>query len=603
MRNTSRRSRTVAAALSLGGLAAAAYLGPGVAQAADWPMLRGNTQRSGVSEEVVKPPLALLWQFTGPAQRNNPNAPAIVGDTVYFAAGGTLSGGGVVYALDARTGGQRWRYPRDGGAAGVTFQTAPLVEGGAVYIGASDGNLYMLDAKTGEMTRTFKTGGAISSSPAFAGGTLYFGSNDDTLYAMNPATGQSAWRDEYRAGDNINSAPLIADQLVFVSSSDQFIHAVNAATGIGKWQFRLPFSIMTNGLVWAENTLYVPAGARLHAFQPRSGSLRWQQQLPADIAVPPVAANGVVYVIDNDRKLYALRSSNGREAWAAPVQLPYAASSAPTISGDVIYVPTIRNTLYALSREDGKTLWDYEIKPAVNAPNLPAPATAAISAPIAIANGTLYTLTEDGSISAFRPDAPDSTPPLADSLFPRPGSYLTGRPPLTFAARLVDPGSGLNKDSIKLTVSDPQGNSQELDPTFDASRDLVFYRSAEQGRGVNLTLPNGRHTVTLTARDWLGNPVEETWSFTVDNQLPPTVDREQTPPAPPRTATVRGSTAGTGRLAPSTIGRRPGQQGGFGNQRGGQQGGRQGGFGNQRGGQQGGQRGNRGNRGNRGGGF
>ena len=45
------------------GVAAAIVMTSGIAAvAADWPQLRGDTQRTGVSAETIKPPLAVLWR-------------------------------------------------------------------------------------------------------------------------------------------------------------------------------------------------------------------------------------------------------------------------------------------------------------------------------------------------------------------------------------------------------------------------------------------------------------------------------------------------------------------------------------------------------------
>ncbi|SDH72845.1 PQQ-binding-like beta-propeller repeat protein [Nonomuraea jiangxiensis] len=52
--------------------------------------------------------------------------------------------GGTLHALDAATGAPRWRFQ-----AGGRFQTQPVVAGGLVYVGSSNGNLYALRAKDG----------------------------------------------------------------------------------------------------------------------------------------------------------------------------------------------------------------------------------------------------------------------------------------------------------------------------------------------------------------------------------------------------------------------------------------------------------------------
>jgi outer membrane protein assembly factor BamB len=53
-----------------------------------------------------------------------------------------------------------------------------------VYFGSGDGRLYALDARTGQEKWRFKTDGGVNSSPAVAGGVVYFGSTDGYLYAV-----------------------------------------------------------------------------------------------------------------------------------------------------------------------------------------------------------------------------------------------------------------------------------------------------------------------------------------------------------------------------------------------------------------------------------
>lgn len=563
------------------GLAAAAsalavcapLIGPRIAAAADWPLLRGDTQRSGVSSESdVRPPFSVLWRFTAGAQANNPCAPAIVGNLAYFAARDISANGGVVYAVDVRTGSLKWRYPATGGLDRQTFTTAPLIQDNKVYIGASDGKMYILNADDGAFIQTYLTGGPILSSPVIYNDILLFGSNDDTLYALNTAqpTLPSAWRQPYRTKDNVNSAPLIADGQVFFTTADQLVHAVSA-TGIFKWQFRMQYNSMANGPIFADNTLYVPSGPRLYAFIARSGNLRWTVPFPSDISVPPVAEGGVVYVIDKERNLYALSSNRGRQiaGWEKPVTLPYTVIASPTIitgknpdDPGILLVPTSRNVILALSRADGKILWEYALEPATSRLAAPAPYTA-ITAPLSVANGTLYALSDDGSLSAFRRDAPDNTAPEVSNVYPRPGSVISGAGTMIYAAQVKDFGSGVDTSALQIAV-----NGQTLDTTYDRDRKLVYYRS-EGKAGASAALPNGRQNVTLVAKDYQGNVREEKWSFTVDNTLPalrdqqaPRVTTPPTRPAPNANQPGRGNNPRPGGNRGGRGGRRGGGAGG-----------------------------------------
>lgn len=72
-----------------------------------------------------------------------PASPVITDGVVYLAARGAG-----VYALDAETGDQLWRFPNEGI---VTVLAAPAVADGVVYVNADDTKLYALDAETGEL--------------------------------------------------------------------------------------------------------------------------------------------------------------------------------------------------------------------------------------------------------------------------------------------------------------------------------------------------------------------------------------------------------------------------------------------------------------------
>jgi outer membrane protein assembly factor BamB len=479
----------------------------------DWPAYRGDLQHSGVSSEVVQPPLSLLWRYSAGAEPGNTSSPVVVGDTVYYSTRLQSDGGGAIFALDPRTGALRWHTQELSGQN--FFTSTPLVQDGKLYVGASDGRLYVYDAHTGSDVVQFNAGRTVDSSPVISDGVLYFGANDGVLRAIDPTTGGSAWRQVVSVGDAINSSPILAGSLIFFTSSDDTIYAVNIATGTIKWSNRLPDRFGPNAAVFADNTLYVPSGAQLNAIQPNSGNFRWQIAFPSELLFAPVAADGVVYVLSDDKQLYAIRSNGRSDVWPKPAQIGYTASASPTISGDAIYIPTTRGILLALSREDGRVLWQYRI-PSVRVDRYTGAAAAAIvSAPVAISNKAVYVTADDGTLSAFRPDAIDTTAPLPAALYPPAGASVNGSPGLIVAANIQDEGSGIDPKSVKLTL-----DGKGLDATYDAPSDLVFYKTRATGKIIDPPLSDGRHTVTVTAADYKGNVLAHTWSFLVDNTLP-----------------------------------------------------------------------------------
>jgi outer membrane protein assembly factor BamB len=113
------------------------------------------------------------------------SSPAVVDGTVYVGCRDAH-----VYAIDAATGHKKWDYPTNKSWVVGT----PAVRDGLVYVGTSDSSRFMaLDAKTGRLRFNFKAGGYIFSSAALAGDLAYVGAQNGRLYAIEAKTGNLAW--------------------------------------------------------------------------------------------------------------------------------------------------------------------------------------------------------------------------------------------------------------------------------------------------------------------------------------------------------------------------------------------------------------------------
>jgi outer membrane protein assembly factor BamB len=511
-------------------------------RASNWPILGGGATRTGVADEIIAPPLSLLWRYTAGAQGADPCAPIVAGGTVFYAARGDDStGSGALYGIDTATGARRWRFSLTGNNL---FRTAPTFDNGIVYIGASDGNMYAVDANTGKEIVHYHTPRPINSSPLVVNNVLYFGSDDGTFYALDPQSGNPIWHKPYNAGDAINSAPVVSDSFVFFTTVGNSVQAVKTATGLGRWSFRLPFRVIPNAPIYADNTLYVPAGPRLFAFQPTSGNIRWARDLINDIMCTPVDVNGIVYLISRDEigngaRIYAVRSTNGKDFWAKPASIPIVPAAAPTVSGNVMYIPTIKNLLLAISLDDGHILWQYHVDPSVNRANVIPSGTTSLTTPVALAGGALYAMSDDGTLAAYRTDAPDNTGPVLYSMYPAVSQRVNGAPPLTLASYVDDQGSGIDPSTIKMNLDD-----KTVVAKYDPYRSLISYQTRSTGKIIDQPLPNGRHSATISISDWRGNVSTQTWSFIVDSSVPRFTQQIPGPSGKRRSDTTNGNDPG-----------------------------------------------------------
>ncbi len=137
----------------------------------------GPSYRDGrVYAGVSRGPVVCLDAATGEeVWRANVEAAAgfAVGDEVLYVA--TVSGG--VSALSRADGRQLWETALDGGAA-----TAPVLAGGFVVAGASEGSLLVLDATTGEIRGRYWPGSGLRGQPTASGGQVLFLSNRGVLH-------------------------------------------------------------------------------------------------------------------------------------------------------------------------------------------------------------------------------------------------------------------------------------------------------------------------------------------------------------------------------------------------------------------------------------
>jgi hypothetical protein len=93
-----------------------------------------------------------------------------------------------------------------------------------VYFGSVDTYVYAVDAATGKEKWKFETDRWITSSPAVAEGIVYIGSLDSRLYAVDAFNGKEIWR--FKTDGQIGASPVLAYNLIFITSGDSHLYAL-----------------------------------------------------------------------------------------------------------------------------------------------------------------------------------------------------------------------------------------------------------------------------------------------------------------------------------------------------------------------------------------
>jgi outer membrane protein assembly factor BamB len=321
----------------------------------------------------------VLWRFET-SYSLSPSSPVVVDQVAYI---GNTDG---VYALDAATGEERWRFE-----SGRCWFSAPVVKDGVVYVGGRDIGagayyLYALDAATGEERWRFQAGGSVTP-PAVADGIVYFGSDDNYVYALDGATGKWLWR--FKAGfegDVVGfSSPGVADGVVYIGGADTYVYALDAGTGELRWRHQV--SDRTPDLTVVEGVVYVTGWlGGLNALEAGTGEDLWV--FGGGMSGPAAVADGVVYVGSNDGA-YALDAATREERWLFHTDGWFAS---PVVVEGVVYVTShviVGNEYYAyaLDAATGEERWRFQTGGTIASP--------------AVAQGVVYIASGDDYLYAL----------------------------------------------------------------------------------------------------------------------------------------------------------------------------------------------------------
>jgi len=355
-------------------------------------MVGGNAARTGVypSGGPTERP-DLLWKFkTGDWEGTSP----VVADGVVYVSGGYPTDDqndeyAYLYALDARSGEEKWRLPW---STDWSHPSCPAVSEGVVYIagrsediddtGSNGEYLYALDAETGQERWKFRTPFGVTPSPAVSDGLVYFGTDGGYLYALDAASGQLKWKflPMGRGGDPaaVSSSPAVSDGVVYFGTDDGSLYALDAQTGQEKWTLA-DYALSPRGSpAVSEGVVYFVFGPYLRALDAQTGEEKWTYMAGGEIRSSLAVSGGVVYIFyeayrwgpegDVPNALFvALDATTGKELWQfATVNnvcyMPW--SGSPGISGEVVYFGTKtscdgQGRLHALNALTGEELWTW----------------------------------------------------------------------------------------------------------------------------------------------------------------------------------------------------------------------------------------------------
>jgi len=381
---------------------------PAIVDEADWPQL-GSNPRHLPGHRSLGSSLTRLWASNIGAGSNRNRRlvnPPIVADGRVV----VMDAAGVVAALDSETGRELWRVR----AADPEEDSVPLGGGvaqsdGVVFVSTGFGEIVALDADNGGLVWRAEANGPLRAPPTLAGGRLFVTTVDNQLEARNAENGELQWTHTgivEPAGLLGGSNPAVDDSTVIAAYSSGELFALRLQNGRPLWSDSLAairrVGALTNladirgaPLLEDGRVVAISQSGRMVALDLRTGERIWEQSVGG--TQTPVSIGDFIYVLTNTNQLVALASDNGLIAWVTA--LPSWANPEKR-RGPIVYAgPVLAGGRLSIVSSTGELL-QFDAVTGQEADRLPLPSGSTI--PPVVAGRTLYVLSDNATLSAFR---------------------------------------------------------------------------------------------------------------------------------------------------------------------------------------------------------
>ncbi len=337
-----------------------------------------------------------------------------------------------------------WRTSIGASANDVPVNIAPVYSAGKLYTADRKGRITIIDADSGAVDHEIKSRLRISAGPSVSGDLLMVGTLDGEVFVFDTSNDEVLWRSP--VSSEVLAKPVLHDGLVIVRCIDGRIFGFDAQTGERKWLYDRGVPLLslrgTSDPAVRGGVAYIGYdGGEVVALRVSDGSVIWEQTVSAregktelerlaDIDGDMAIIANELYVASSRGRLASLTLDAGRILWVKDV----GSSNGLSVARTQLALSDRQSQVWLVDRVNSTTLWkqDQLLNRGLTRPafylNYLAVADAegylhfvdAVSgnfvartkvdgagvraAPLAVGT-TLYILSEDGSLHAYRAGA------------------------------------------------------------------------------------------------------------------------------------------------------------------------------------------------------
>jgi len=322
----------------------------GRAYASTWPDMSYKGEQALCCLDAADGSILWLNPIGGKGSVSTP----AVQDNLVFAGSWT----GDLYCLNAATGDTLWNRTLENDPQWWGLASSPLVIDDEIFVTTfSDGTLHVLDFEGNELWNlsTGKIDPYTSPAGDYEGGRVYFAGGDPALYCVERSSFDLLWT--FPANDPITSTPAVENGKVYFATREK-LYALDATSGIKIWETPLKGTISSPAISCGR--VYIGTeNATLNCFNASDGSLIWSAKVDSSVKSSPLVVEDKVYFGTRNGAVCALGAPDGSEVWTYETGA-YMMSS-PSFSDGVLYIGSDDGRLYAFGKERSCVIFEGEV--------------------------------------------------------------------------------------------------------------------------------------------------------------------------------------------------------------------------------------------------
>ncbi len=223
---------------------------------------------------------------------------------------------GKIFAFDGATGERAWFYDESLPSLTLRGNSSPVIFGGGVIAGFSNGKLAVFILENGQMAWEKRIATAIGGSeiqrlvdvdlqPLVVGSSIYIGSFNGNLASLNYRNGEFNWQRELSTYRDL----AVGELLLFVTHENSYLSAVNRSNGVIIWtQKDLHRRQLTAPAVLGDYVVVADFEGYLHWISQKTGKIVSRKSIDSSgFSAKPLVIDDTLIVYAKDGSLYAVK--------------------------------------------------------------------------------------------------------------------------------------------------------------------------------------------------------------------------------------------------------------------------------------------------------